>query len=83
MGYRPFLLKSFTNDILDLANLNVLADNKRNANQKYKFGFNKEEISVVKGENAGYQTESTCIRKKKKNATQKYKCFLNGWLQVT
>ena len=64
MGYRPFLLKSLPNNILDLSKLKVQADDKRNANQKYKFGFNKEENNEGKGENAGYQTESTCIRKK-------------------
>ena len=64
MGYRPFLLKSLPNYILDLSKFKVLADDKRNAYQKYKFGFNKEENSVGKGENAGYQLESTCIRKK-------------------
>ena len=68
MGYRPFLLKSLPNDILDLFKLKALADDKRNAYQKYKFGFNKEENSVGKGENAGYQIESSCIRKKKCNS---------------
>ena len=57
-------LKVLPNDILDLSKLKALANNKRNAYQKYKFGFNKEENSVGKGENAGYQIESTCIRKK-------------------
>ena len=47
------------NDILDLSKLKALADDKRNAYQKYKLGFNKEEISVGKGENAGYQIGST------------------------
>ena len=68
MGYRPFLLKSLPNDILDLSKFKVQADDKRNANQKYKFDFNKEENSVGKGENAGYQIESTCIQKKKCNS---------------
>ena len=61
MGYRPILLKSLSNNILDLFILKVLADDKRNANKKYKLGFNKEENRVGKGENAGYQIESTCI----------------------
>ena len=54
MGYRPFLLKSLPNNILDLSKLKAPADDKRNAYQKYNFGFNKEENSVGKGENAGY-----------------------------
>ena len=49
MGYRLFLLKALPNDnILDLSKLKVLANDKRNANQKYKFGFNKDENSVRK-----------------------------------
>ena len=68
MGYRPFLLKSLPNDILDLSKLKALSDDKRNSYQKYKFGFNKEENSVGKGENAGDQIKSTCIRKKKCNS---------------
>ena len=67
-------LKSLPKDILDLPKLKVLADDKRNANQKYKFGFNKEENSVGKGENDGYQIESTCIWKKKCNS-KKQICF--------
>ena len=63
MGYRPFLLKSLPNGILDLSKFKALADDKRNAYQKYKFGFNKEENSVGKRENPGYQIESTCIGK--------------------
>ena len=35
--------KSLPNDISELSKLKVLADDKRNANQKYKFGFNKED----------------------------------------
>ena len=61
MGYRPILLNSLSNNILDLFILKVLADDKRNANKKYKLGFNKEENRVGKGENAGNQIESTCI----------------------
>ena len=68
MGYSPFLLKSLPNDILDSSKLKALADDKSNAYQKYKFGLNKEENSVGKGENAGYQIESTCISKKKCNS---------------
>ena len=48
--------KSLPNNILDLSKLKALADDKRNAYQKYKFGFNKEENSVGKEENAGYQS---------------------------
>ena len=69
MGYRPFLLKYLpNNNILNLSKLKVLADDKRNANQKYKFGFNKEENNVGKGENAGYQIESPCMLKKNCNS---------------
>ena len=71
MGYRPFLLKSLPNNILELFKLKALADSKRNAYQNSKFDFNKEENSVGIGENAGYQIESTC--KQKRNSTQKYK----------
>ena len=60
--------KFLPNDILDLSKLKALADDKRNAYQKYKFGFNKDENNVGKGENAGYQIESTCIQKKKCNS---------------
>ena len=58
-------VKSLPNNILDLSNLKVLADDERNSNKKYKFGFNKEENIVGKGENAVDQIESTCILKKK------------------
>ena len=83
MGYRPFLLKSLPNNILDSSKLKVLADNKRNANQKYKFGFfNNEENSVGKGKNAGYQIESTNLAYEKRNATQKNK-FVFKWLATS
>ena len=68
MGYRPFLLKSLPNDSLDLPKFKALADDNRNAYQKYKLGFNKEENSVGKGENPGDLIESTCIGKKKCNS---------------
>ena len=68
MGYRPFFLKSSPKNILDLSKLKALADDKSNAYQKHRFGFNKEEISVGKGENASYKIESTCIQKKKSNS---------------
>ena len=67
-GVQAILAKSLPNNILDLSKLKALADDKRNAYQKYKFGFNKEENNVEKGDNAGYQIESTCVRKKKYNS---------------
>ena len=73
--------KSLTNNILDLSKLKALADYKRNAYHKYKFGFNKEENSVGKGENAGYEIESTCIRRKEMQL-KNINLFLKGWLQI-
>ena len=66
-GVQAILGKSLPNNILDLSKLKALADYKRNAYQKYKFGLNKEENIVGKGENAGYQIERTCIQKMKCN----------------
>ena len=83
MGYRPFLLKSVPNDILDSSKLKALADDKRNAYQKYKFSFNKEENSVGKGENAGYQIESMHLHMKKEMQLKNMNLFLKTWLQVT
>ena len=72
MGYRPFLLKSLSNDILDLSKLKALAGDKRNSYQTYKFGFNKEENSVGKGENAGYKLKALAYEKEKSNSKYEF-----------
>ena len=64
-------LKSLPKDILDLPKLKVLADDKRNANQKYQFGFNKEENSLGKGEND--DTKLKALAYERRNAIQKNK----------
>ena len=50
------MVNSLPNDkILDLSNLEAVADDKINVTQNLKFEFGRVENNVGKGENAGYQ----------------------------
>ena len=53
---QTIFINSLPNDkILDWSKLKAFADDKINVNKKLKFGLEKEENFVEKGENAGYQ----------------------------